>query len=214
MIQKYNREKGVFIRNFTDFSKKFIETFFMFFFNSCAVMSAVSQVLVIFKKKSLLLQKLSQMKPLIFFLMICLFVSCQKDNLLFSDSYVFGDKGWGKDETVRFETEIQDSESTFRVNITIVHSEAYLYSNLLFSLVIITPDGAERTTDFEIFLKDDNRNFTGKQSEEQIEFVFDGLRKTSFFVPGQYIFILKHHMPFASVRELKELRIAIFKLPE
>jgi gliding motility-associated lipoprotein GldH len=154
------------------------------------------------------------MRLLILILTVFILSSCKKDNLLFSASYKFSNNGWGKNETIRFETDIKDSESTFRVNITLIHGEAYLYSNLLFSLVIITPDGAERSTDFEIFLKDDNRNFTGKSTDEGIVFIFDGLKKTSFFTPGKYTFILNHHMPFASVSELKELRFAIFKLSE
>ncbi len=154
------------------------------------------------------------MKITLFVCLSMVFLSCERTPLVFQDSYQFHENGWTKDEVVQFQTDFKDPDSEYRIKITLCHDKTYMYSNLLFSLLIETPDGAERNTDFEIDLKDDNRNFTGTPSGDKIVFEFDGLKRTSFSKSGNYIFRFSHYMPFEYVGGIEELKMEIYKIQE
>jgi len=140
------------------------------------------------------------------------FVACTNNRPVAEHSHRFENNKWEQSVPVEFSAIFKDTESEYSIEITVVHTKHYLFSNLLFSLLIITPDGGERNTDFEIFLKDDNGNFTGKQKDSAYYFVFDGLKRTAFFQQGTYIFRLQHHMPFEFVEGIEQLKVEIHKL--
>jgi gliding motility-associated lipoprotein GldH len=142
-----------------------------------------------------------------------LFAACTNHRPAAEHSHRFENNKWLQLQPVEFTASFNDTISEYKVEITVVHTEQYLFSNLIFSLLIITPDGGERNTDFEIFLKDDNGNFTGNQKDAAYYFVFDGLKRTSFFQKGTYIFRLQHHMPFDYIEGIEELNVKIFSLP-
>jgi gliding motility-associated lipoprotein GldH len=154
------------------------------------------------------------MKNVIFLFISCLIISCGRNEYVFKESYTFGENGWGKDEVVQFQTNFKDNQSEYKVRIILAHDQTYMYSNLLFSLLILTPDSVERNTDFELKLMDDNRNFTGLPDGDRIVFEFDGLKRTSFSRPGAYQFRFKHYMPFSFVGGLRELSMEIHKIQE
>ncbi len=147
-----------------------------------------------------------------FFLISLIFFSCVNNAPVDEHIHFFTGNQWMKDMPVEFNALIKDTDSEYRVEITINHTGQYLFSNFLFNLLIITPDGGERNTDFEIFLKDDNGNFTGTIYESGYLFHFQGLKRTSFHQQGIYTFRLQHHMPFDCIGEIISLKISIFKI--
>jgi len=146
---------------------------------------------------------------LILSMLVLLLVSAcgKKDD--YSATYKFDDNTWLKTDTVEFGFDFKEAQNDFKVVVGILHSKQYTFPNFLFGLMVLTPNGAERSIDFEIFLRDDNRKYNGKPVGEDFYFEFDAMKKTSFPQPGTYRFIFQHYMPFVTVEGIKELSIKI-----
>ncbi len=140
-------------------------------------------------------------------------LSCSNDSI-YSESYPFSEMHWGKEEIVDFNVNITDIKSLYNIRVTIVHTTSYIYSNLLLGLTVITPDGTERISSYDLQLKDPDRNFTGIVQGKDIVYEFDAMMKAGFTMPGKYILRFQQFMPGLSVSGLKELNIEILRAHE
>ncbi len=152
------------------------------------------------------------MNRLLYFCFVLFLFSCSNDKPVLSETYEFDDNLWSKDKQIEFAGQFMDSDCDYKIKISITYTTEYPYSNLIFSLKMMTPEGTERNIDFEIFLKDENRNQTGTVSGDNYVFEFDAIKRTSFKDQGMYTFILFHHMPLSGVMGIKSLTMEIYKL--
>jgi gliding motility-associated lipoprotein GldH len=139
---------------------------------------------------------------------VMMFGGCQKKEN-YSSVFQFEKNTWIKGDTVEFDFDFREAQNDFKVVVGILHSKEYTFPNFLFGLMVLTPNGAERSIDFEVFLRDDNRKYTGKPIGEDFYFEFDAMKKTAFSQPGTYRFLFQHYMPFSTVDGMKELSIKI-----
>jgi gliding motility-associated lipoprotein GldH len=152
---------------------------------------------------------------LITFILILLCVcSCHNTNKPIEKVHFFDDDGWLKDVPVKFDIQIDDTTNLFQVILFLTHQSDYIFSNLIFSMSIITPDGGERQLNFVLDIKDENRNFLGTKTGQVWKTQFAAMKKTGFSQSGIYQFVFHHHMPVLSLRHLSELGIKIQTVKE
>jgi len=148
----------------------------------------------------------------IFTFSLLLIYACVNKNDIPASVHEFSFNNWNQNDSVHFRTDIRDDDSNFEIVITVVHNQYYGYPNLIFGLTIISPEGSERNFDFEIFLKDEARQFTGERKGDIYEYEFTAVQKTAFFSEGEYVFVLNHFMPFETLEGIVGLRMKINKL--
>jgi gliding motility-associated lipoprotein GldH len=98
---------------------------------------------------------------IVFLILIIFFGSC-------SSSYVFNDStdlpasGWNKNDSVIFETVIEDTVIGYDFTVSIRNSVDYRYSNLYFFMLTEFPNGNHTRDTIEFIIADRQGNWLGK----------------------------------------------------
>ena len=139
-----------------------------------------------------------------------LLVSCS-NNKVFEQYHKFEKFSWNRFNFVKFETNIEDTESEYDIYLNFRHLPEYPYRNFDFNFTIYTPSGEMRTSDYEIDLYDKQ----GKQLSECLGDYCDlkiplreGFR---FSEPGLAKFEIENKMTKLETRGVIEVGLVIEK---
>ncbi len=82
-----------------------------------------------------------------------LFTSCSNQKV-FDEYYKFDNFSWNRFNFVKFEVNIEDTETEYDIYLNFRHLPEYPYPEFNFNFTIYTPSGEMRTMDYEIGLFD------------------------------------------------------------
>lgn len=149
----------------------------------------------------------------IFIIAIFIF-SCNRDKMLIQEEHVFAGNQWEQGDTIHFEADVSNTELEYVAEVSIIHSSQYEFARLFLSMLITTPDGTTRQTDFDADLKDENGKFTGVLKDGLYTHTSTVLGRTSFSVQGKYQFSIMQFMPVSPVKGIHTLQLKIYPFSE
>jgi len=127
-------------------------------------------------------------------LLLFLVTSCGNSTVFSKYESIDVDKGWSKDQQIKFEVDITDTVSLNNVFINVRNADSYPYRNLFLFLHTTYPDGNKKTDTLECLLSDEKGQWLGKGAGDLWDNTIPFKRNVKFPVAGKYIFSFEQAM--------------------
>ena len=120
--------------------------------------------------------------------------SCNNKTVYSKYENIPDDKGWGKDQQIKFEAEIEDTKIPYNVFINVRNADSYPYRNLFLFLETKYPDGNSKIDTLEVLLADEKGHWLGKGAGDLWDNTIPFKRNAKFPVAGKYTFTFMQAM--------------------
>jgi len=150
---------------------------------------------------------------LIFFFMGISLMAC-KQNQVYEQSYAFEANSWYYDNVLNFETNIEDINALYHLQIHVRHTNEYAYSNLWLKIKTIYPDGEERTDPLNIPMADDEGRWYGGGIGTVLTNDVTIQKNASLQQTGTYRFEIYQDMRVNPMTEIMNVGFSVEKMGE
>lgn len=144
-------------------------------------------------------------------IMISLALSSCSRNKIFEKRHSFDQVKWNRFESVFFETDIKDVESTYNISVELRHHTLYPYPNLAFTIAIYSPSGERRIKDMDVPLRNADNTFKANGMGDMWDITIPVFENYQFNEPGHYKIELENRMPKFDTPGIIEIGLLITK---
>ena len=139
---------------------------------------------------------------------ILVMVSCDV-HTLYDQQVTLPEKGWLKNEAVKFDLDISDTITPYHFELTLRHTTNYRYSNLYIFLTTRFPEGKMSRDTIELLLADPTGQWVGKGWGNLRD--DDITLKSPLFFPqkGHYQFLVQQAMRPDTLNEITHLGLRL-----
>ncbi len=139
---------------------------------------------------------------------ILVMVSCDV-HTLYDQQVTLPEKGWLKNEAVKFDLDISDTITPYHFELTLRHTTNYRYSNLYIFLTTRFPEGKMSRDTIELVLADPTGQWVGKGWGNLRD--DDITLKSPLFFPqkGHYQFLVQQAMRTDTLNEITHLGLRL-----
>ncbi len=152
------------------------------------------------------------MKKYLFFLLLSLlFLSCKKNNTVFSETFPLHGQSWDYDSLVQFQVRVGDTSGLYQIWLKFDHTEKYPYANLWIKFIVIGPDSTASVDTVNIPFQDPEHRWLGigiGKNWSLKQMFADSVR---FKKTGTYTFLIQHIMRPEKLSDIKKIGIIIKK---
>jgi gliding motility-associated lipoprotein GldH len=145
----------------------------------------------------------------VFFVASLFFVSCNSNTIYSKYESIEEEKGWSKDQPIRFETEITEINKPCNVFIHVRHSGAYPYRNLFLFLHTTYPDGKKATDTIECILADETGKWLGSGLGDLWDNTIPFKKNARFPQAGKYVFSFEQAMRYGEQNVIDPLPMIV-----
>jgi gliding motility-associated lipoprotein GldH len=150
------------------------------------------------------------MRKLILLLLLCGLFACN-DNEVYKMRSDIPDLSWYRANKLVFTPHITDTASRYNMTLLLRHSNAYPYTNLIFTLRAVLPSGSFTTKNYNIALRDSANNFLGDGAGDIWDFEAPLEKNFRFWETGVYVIELEQGLDVDPAPMLMEVGILIDK---
>jgi gliding motility-associated lipoprotein GldH len=120
-------------------------------------------------------------------------LACDR-NTLFSDNYRLDDRQWSMYDPARFNCTIDDTVSTYNIDLSVRTSTDYPYRNMYLFVVTTFPSGITVTDTLQAMVTDEKGRWLGKGAGDLRELAIPYKSNVFFPEQGEYYFSIEHGM--------------------
>ena len=143
-------------------------------------------------------------------LCLVLLASCNRSKIFERYEDIDNNK-WAKDKILTFEVNIEDTASLYDIELQIRHSSYYVYADILVNLMIVYPNGEERTKDYDLMLRNKDGSFKAEGAGDLWDISFPLLEKINLNERGKYIFKIQNIMPRTETDDIMQVGLTVKK---
>lgn len=128
---------------------------------------------------------------------ICLFlflISCNSENVVFSETFDVRGDGWQKDSIACFEFPVTDTSSVYAIRLSVDNTDDYRYANMFVFTSIRFPSDTTMKDTVNLVLSDYKGNWTGENDGGDYRNVFAFKNNVKFPETGMYSFCFEQAM--------------------
>lgn len=126
--------------------------------------------------------------------LVLLLASCNTNTVYSKYESIDADKGWAKNQQIRFDVDITDTLSRNNIYINVRNADSYPYRNLFLFLHTTYPDGNKKTDTLECLLSDEKGQWLGKGAGDLWDNTIPFKRNVKFPLAGKYTFSFEQAM--------------------
>lgn len=127
------------------------------------------------------------MKKIIYLLLLTGFVACNP-NRIYKEYEGIPGMVWESGNKLKFEAEIEDTISTYKLIVAVRHTTYFSYSNLIINLTTTTPAGRQNEKKYELQLKDENGDWKALGAGDYWDIEIPVNKSIRFYETGTYKF--------------------------
>jgi len=106
-----------------------------------------------------------------FFYVIVVFLSffltfCKRQNIIFSESFLFANNNWQRFKTVGFPVTIKDTACNYKINLELNFQNDFPENNLFVYFYLIYPNGEKRYIETRLNVRDEKKSLLGIKTAE------------------------------------------------
>jgi gliding motility-associated lipoprotein GldH len=124
---------------------------------------------------------------------IVILFSCSK-NRVYSKYQKFDNYEWSAKNKVKFELEMNDTETLHDITLMVRHADSYPYSNLFVFVTSKYPDGKILTDTMEVVLANEKGTWLGSGAGDIFDYKVPIKKNTKFPQKGKYEFTFEQAM--------------------
>lgn len=143
---------------------------------------------------------------------ICLLVACNTESPIVENSITI-EGGWDYETTFLTQVPIEDTTSTYRLDLELLHTLDFDYENLYIDIETSFPDGRKLSDDFSLQLADKFGKWEGKCSSESCKKTFTLRDNFRFKDEGTYAFSIKQYSREDVLSGIGGLNLLLYKYP-
>lgn len=155
-------------------------------------------------KTKMLLRKTAGLSLLAF-----LITSCNSNTIYSKYESIDVDKGWSKNEKIKFEVNLEDNQPAYNVFVHVRNSEGYPYRNLFLFLHTTYPSGKKVTDTLECLLANEKGEWLGSGAGDLWDNTILFKRNVSFPEKGKYIFEYEQAMRYGDQNSIDPLPLIL-----
>lgn len=152
------------------------------------------------------------MRYSLLFAIVFIVVSCSSKKETKEYEHRFENQVWSMIEPVDFIFEVGEEDKDYSIDVYVDINSSYVFSNLMYSITILTPNGGERRMTINVDVLDENKNILAQQIDGGWRLNYAAMRRTAFSTPGDYTIRLSHNMPYNSLEGVKAIGLKIKEL--
>lgn len=139
-------------------------------------------------------------------------ISCSPKTEIKEFEHRFENQVWRINEPVDFVFVVGEDDKDYSIDVYVDINSSYVFSNLMYNLTILTPNGGERRLSINLDVLDENKNILAEQIEGGWRLNYPAMRRTAFSNPGDYTIRLSHYMPYNSLDGIIKIGLKIKEL--
>lgn len=136
-------------------------------------------------------------------------ISCDR-NTLFSDTFRIDDRQWSMYEPARFTCTLDDTVSTFNIDLSVRTSTDYPYRNMYLFIVTTFPSGTTVTDTLQAMITDERGMWLGKGAGDLRELTIPYKSNVFFPEEGEYHFSVIHGMRDTLLKGVYDMAMKIY----
>ncbi|MFP4488769.1 MAG: gliding motility lipoprotein GldH [Bacteroidales bacterium] len=140
-------------------------------------------------------------------------VSCSPGDV-YTDSRKIPEYSWDKDHELQLKADIQDTISTFDINLVIRTNNNYPYRNIFLFIKTLSPAGQSITDTVEYYLADEKGNWYGSGLGDVNDLSVPFKTSVTFPGSGSYTFNIRHGMREEKLEGVTDIGIRINKIKQ
>jgi len=149
-------------------------------------------------------------KILIMLLLLFCMASCGKKTI-FEKHEKIENNTWNRNKVIAFEVPINDIKKDYNVYIAVRHSDVYAYNNLYVGVIIYTPSGDQRSNNYYLELRNEDRSFKGDVLGDIWDVKMQIMKNASFTKQGIHKFEISNLMQYPNLPDIMEIGLIIEK---
>ena len=130
-------------------------------------------------------------------------------SLFYSDNHSVPVEGWPASKHVDFIVDAPDTTQVYNFLVELRNSTDYPYSNAIFFIRTVFPDGSMAQDTLECPLADPSGQWYGKRTGRYVESRYYFRRNARFPLEGRYRFEVSHAMRDTAITGLKDIGLRI-----
>lgn len=150
------------------------------------------------------------MRNLFFIIGLIFLVACQ-GKPIYQEQLILEDAFWTYNESLTFETDIEDVESNYALNLVIDHSDNYPFQNIYLRIKTVFPDEKITEEQLSIDLAEKSGKWQGKCRSGSCKIKVYLLESFKFPERGKYQFIFEQYTRSESLEGVNSLALSLHK---
>jgi gliding motility-associated lipoprotein GldH len=151
------------------------------------------------------------MKKLLTIFIASLILSACSPGKIFERHQSIDQHKWARDHVVRFEVEIEDTETPYDFFLAIRHSSHFAFANIKVNFTINFPSGAMRTKDHDLFVRKENGSFIGEGAGDIWDVKFPVQTGMKLSDKGTYTVKVQNIMPLMETADIMQVGLVVKK---
>lgn len=143
-------------------------------------------------------------------LLLFVVFSCNK-NKVFSKRQEIENYVWDKDQPVDFEVDIEDTSSSYQINLLLTHAIFYQFDKLQMVLEMTNTIGETVSLPLVIPVRDKNKEFLGEGLGDIYDLETTILTRFKFPDQGKFLFAIRPDMPGERTMGVMSIGLQIIK---
>lgn len=142
-------------------------------------------------------------------LSLLLLVACNTNTIYSKYESIDVDNGWSKNEKIKFEVNLEETEPAYNVFVHVRNSEGYPYRNLFLFLHTTYPSGKKVTDTLECLLANEKGEWLGNGAGDLWDNTILFKRNVSFPEKGKYLFEYEQAMRYGDANFIDPLPLIL-----